>query len=104
MGKQVTVFVGRAFAYNRKTADGVERFEFKPGANTVPADVADAPFVKAHQVSPPTAAASVDELQAALAAAIKRAEAAEAKVAELQASLDALAAMNKPTTAARTGK
>lgn len=93
--KKVTVFVNRAITLNRADKEPVS---LKPGANVVDADVAEHPFVKAHTVAATegNAADLAAELQAAkdaLAVEKKRAGTAEAKVAELQAVIDAAAAM-----------
>jgi hypothetical protein len=88
------VFVNRKFTLNRA---GHEPLSFNIGANTVDADVADHPFVVAHTVAATDSVDVAGELQSlkdALAVATKRADAAESKVAELQAVIDAAAAMS----------
>jgi hypothetical protein len=77
--KQVKVHVSRAFLFN--AADGSE-IKFKRGANVVDKEVAEHPFVKAHIVDEESIAEPADAK--ALAAAIARAEKAEAKVGELE--------------------
>lgn len=85
---KVTVYVKRKFTLNRK---GLPPVQFQPGANVVDADVAAHKFVQGLTVGSTDAAAS--ELQVELDAMRARAEAAEAQVAELQAVVDAAAAM-----------
>lgn len=104
--KQITVFVNRRFTLNRAGKDAVA---FQPGANIVDADVAEHPFVKAHTVaategSAADLAADLKTAKDALAVMTKRAETAEAKVAELQAVLDAAAAMGDAGKQANNGK
>lgn len=84
---QVTVYVRRKFTLRRGELPPVQ---FQPGANTVDADVAAHPFVKGLTVGSAEAPGSA-ELDAMRA----RAEAAEAQVVELQAVIEATAAMGK---------
>lgn len=103
--KKVTIFVSRNLTLNRKGQDPVA---LTAGANVVDADVAEHPFVKAHAVGGNAEVADLAaELQAAkdaLAVATKRADDAEAKVAELQAVIDAAAAMGAGNGQATGGK
>jgi hypothetical protein len=82
MSKQVKIYVSRAFHFN--APDGSEH-QFKSGANIVDRAIAEHPFVKAHVVDEEVAADTVDPK--AYAAAIARAEAAEARVAAVTEEL-----------------
>lgn len=105
MPKQVRIFVSRKITLERFGKDAVV---LHAGANLVDADVAEHDFVKAHMIEGASEAADAadaglkaenaklrkanDEGAKELRAALNRAEAAEAKVAELQAMVDAFTA------------